>query len=252
VALAAGNAFSGTGVKWHDFFAINTETPLVGDWNGDGRDDIAAVTGGSAADVYVALSTGHAFSGNGVKWHDGFGFGTELPLVGDWNGDGRDDLAAFTRGTSGDAFVTLSTGTGFGARTKWHDFFCINAERPVAGDWNGDGKDDVATFTRGSTGDVYVAFSTGAAFSGTGIKWHDQFALNSELPFAGDVNADGKDDIVAFARGSLGRVYVARSNGSAFVGTGAIWTTNLCLGTDLCAVADVTGDGRADAVGFHR
>ncbi|MBL8621227.1 MAG: VCBS repeat-containing protein [Myxococcales bacterium] len=253
VALASGNGYLGTGVKWHDFFAINAETPVVGDWNGDGKDDLASFTGGTAADVYVALSNGHGFVGTGVKWHDGFGFGTELPLVGDWNGDGKDDLAGLTRGTTGDVFVALSTGAGFGARAKWHDWFTINSELPVAGDWNGDGKDDLATFTRGTTGDVYVAFSTGAAFTGTGVKWHDQFAINSELPFAGDVDGDGKDDIVAFARGTLGRVYVARSNGSsAFVGQNAIWTTNLCLGTDTCAVADYTGDGKADALAFHR
>ncbi|WP_153263718.1 hypothetical protein [Nonomuraea phyllanthi] len=46
-------------------------------------------------------------------------------------------------------------------------------------DVNGDGKDDVVTFTRGTLNDVYVALSTGTAF-GAGVKWHDFFGLNGE------------------------------------------------------------------------
>ena len=45
---------------------------------------------------------------------------------------------------------------------------------------------------------------------------------------------------------------MARSNGAAFVGTGLIWTTNLCLGDDVCAVGDWNGDGKADALAFDR
>ena len=49
-----------------------------------------------------------AFVGTGWKWHDNFCFGTEVPLVGDFNGNGRDDVAAFTRGSTGNAYVALS------------------------------------------------------------------------------------------------------------------------------------------------
>ena len=72
------------------------------------------------------------------------------------------------------------------------------------------------------------------------------------MPFAGDVNHDGKDDLVSFARDAGGHVYAARSNGAAFVGTNWVWTTGLCIGDDVCGLADVTGDGRADALAFGR
>ena len=32
-------------------------------------------------------------------------------------------------------------------------------EIPLTGDFNGDGKDDIAAFTRGATADVYVALA---------------------------------------------------------------------------------------------
>jgi hypothetical protein len=75
--------------------------------------------------------------------------------------------------------VALSTGTGFGALTKWHDFFAPQGEFPYVGDYDGDGKDDIVTFTKLWTADAYVALSTGAAF-GPGPKWHDYFGLPGE------------------------------------------------------------------------
>src|SRR5262249_11847678 len=154
-------------------------------------------TRGNTGDVYVALSTGSGFVGTGWKWHDNFCFGTEIPLVGDFNGDGKDDLATFTRGTTGDVYVALSNGsTGFvGPACKWHDLFCLNSEIPTVAAFNGYAKHFLSTFTRGNTGDVYVALSNGSGFDGTGWKWHDQFCYGTELPQVGDFNGDGKDDL---------------------------------------------------------
>ncbi|MBB4763778.1 FG-GAP repeat domain-containing protein [Amorphoplanes digitatis] len=253
VALSNGSSFRGTGVKWHDYFAAGTETPLVGDFNGDGKDDIATFTRGAAADVYVALSTGSSFRGTGVKWHDFFAVGSETPAVGDFNGDGKDDIVTFTRGAAADVYVALSTGTRFvGTGWKWHDFFAVGAEIPAVGDFTGDGKDDIVTFTRGAAADVYVARSTGSGFVGTGWKWHDFFAVGSELPSVGDFNHDGRDDIVTFTRGAAADVYVARSTGSGFVGTGWKWHDFFAVGSEIPGTGDFTGDGRDDIVTFTR
>ncbi|MGL4551648.1 MAG: FG-GAP repeat domain-containing protein, partial [Gemmataceae bacterium] len=238
----------------HDNFCFGNEVPLVGDFNGDGRDDLATFTRGGTGDVFVALSTGSGFVGTGWKWHDNFCFYNEVPLVGDFNGDGRDDLATFTRGTTGDVFVATSTGSGFsGTGWKWHDNFCFGTEVPLVGDFTGDGKDDLATFTRGGTGDVFVAVSYGYTFAGTGWKWHDAFCFGSEVPRVGDFNGDGRDDLATFTRGTTGDVYVATSGGwGAFNGTGAKWHEGFAYNADLPLVADFTGDGRADLARFTR
>jgi len=222
VALSNGSAFIGAGVKWHDAFAFGSEIPMVGDFNGDGRDDIATFTRGNTADVFVALSNGSSFVGNGVRWHDLFAPAWRIPMVGDFNGDGRDDIASFTRGAAADVHVALSTGSAFGAAALWHDFFAVNSEVPLVGDFSGDGRDDIATFTRGSSNDVYVATSNGSSFVGTGVRWHSSFGFTAEVPGAGDVNRDGRADIMAFTRGSAGDVFVALSSGSAFSGR-ALW-----------------------------
>ncbi len=227
-----------------------TGVPNVSDLNDDARDDILTFTRGTNADVFAALSTGSGFTGDGVRWHDYFAAGEEIPLTGDFDGDGRTDIVTFTRGEPADVYVALSTGSGFGAGTRWHDHFATGTEIPAVGDFNGDSRDDIATFTRGSAADVYVALSTGSGFAGDGVRWHDHFALGTELPAVGDFDGDGRDDIVTFTRGSAADVYVALSTGTRFFGDGVRWHDNFAVGTELPSVGDANGDGRDDIVTF--
>lgn len=251
VAASNGAGVFGAGGKWQDQFALNGDLPLVGDFNGDGKKDVASFTRGTAADVYVALSDGAKFDATAVKWHDFFAYGSEIPAVGDFNGDGKDDIATFTRGSSADVYVALSDGTKFaGTSVKWHDAFAYNDEFPAVGDFNGDGKDDIATFTRGTSGDVYVALSDGTKFNGNALKWHDNFAFNAEIPAVGDFNGDGRDDIVTFTRGTNADVYVALSDGARFNGNSIKWHDHFAVGAETPAVGDVNGDGKADIATF--
>ncbi|WIV57051.1 FG-GAP-like repeat-containing protein [Amycolatopsis nalaikhensis] len=251
-AASDGTKFNGTSTLWHDRFSVGTEIPLSGDFNGDGKADVATFSRGSTADVYVALSDGTKFDGNGVMWDDYFAANGEIPAVGDFNGDGKDDIATFTLGTAGDVYVALSDGTKFGASSLWHGDFGFGAELPYVGDFTGDGKDDVAVFTRGTTGDVYVATSDGTKFIGNGVKWHDNFAFNAEIPAIGDFTGDGKDDIAVFTRGTAADVYVATSDGTKFVGTTVKWHDHFAANDEIPAVGDFTGDGKDDIATFTR
>ncbi|MCG5471698.1 N-acetylmuramoyl-L-alanine amidase [Micromonospora sp. LAH09] len=252
VATSTGTAFAGTSVKWNDFFGLNGETLLSGDVNGDGRDDVVAFTHGTLADVYVALSTGTSFGG-GLKWHDWFAPGAEVGAVGDVNGDGRDDIIAFTHDTNADVYVALSTGTGFGPGLKWHEYFSIPGEFPALGDVNGDGRDDIITFTQGplTASDVIVSLSAGSGF-GAPQTWHDLFAVGTEQPRVGDINGDGRDDIVTFTCNADADVYAATSTGTGFAGTTVKWNDYFCLAGEFPYLADANGDGRDDIVVFTK
>jgi hypothetical protein len=101
---------------------LTGETPLTGDFNGDGKDDIVTFTHGALSDVYVALSNGTLF-GPGVKWHEFFGLAGEFPYTGDFDGDGKDDAVTFTHNSLADVYTALSNGAGFLGGAKWHDYF---------------------------------------------------------------------------------------------------------------------------------
>ena len=253
VALSDGEKFNGVGWKWHDQFCFENEIPKIGDFNGDGKDDIAVFNRGNQGDVFVALSNGEKFEGIGVKWHDWFCMGDEIPEVGDFNGDGKDDIAVFNRGNQGDVFVALSNGNRFeGTGWKWHDHFCLGNELPKIGDFNGDGKDDIAAFTRGSTGDVFVALSRGNSFQGTGWKWHDWFCIGNEFPLSGQFNGSGAEDLVCFTRGQAGDTYITTSVGERFAGNGIKLYGNFCLLNELPVAGDFNGDGLDDLAVFNR
>jgi hypothetical protein len=152
---------------------------VAGDFNGDGLTDLARIhkrtnLGLPDGAVTVWPNTDGEF-GTPANWHGSFVTGSEIVLTGDVNGDNLDDLIAFTRGSSADVFVALSNGSGFGAKTKWHDAFCVNNELPLVGDVTGDGRDDIVTLTRDTSATVFVATSNGSSFTGNGWLWHSVF-----------------------------------------------------------------------------
>ncbi|OLB77097.1 MAG: hypothetical protein AUI14_17290 [Actinobacteria bacterium 13_2_20CM_2_71_6] len=222
-----------------------------GDFNGDGKADIATFTRGPRADVYVALSNGSSF-GSASLWSDFFAVGNEVPLVGDFNGDGKDDIVTFLRGSSPKVYVALSNGSSFvSTGAPWNDFFAANNEVPAVGDFNGDGKDDIVTFLRGSSPKVYVALSNGSSFVGTGSPWNDFFAFGNEIPMVGDFNGDGTDDIATFTRGSTADVYVALSTSRDF-GPGRLWFGFFAANSETPGTGDFNGDGLVDIATFTR
>ena len=253
--------------SWSGWFCIGLETCAVGDFNGDGIDDVAAFvqstqSGAGMGDVFVSLSNTASFL-TSTKWSDFFCLGGETCVTGDFNGDGKDDILTFVRdsqsGTgSGDVHVSLSNGSTFQPSSLWHDYFCLAGESCAVGDFNGDGKDDIVAFVRSTqagaaAGDVYVALSTGAGFAASQV-WHPYFCVGNEICRVGDVNGDGKADILTFIRNSKsgagqGDVGVAISTGAGF-GNLSQWHDYFCVGEETCRVDDFNGDGKADLLAF--
>ncbi len=245
--------------KWHDSFCVNQEVCTTGDFNGDGKDDIlyfvrSSQFGAGEGDVFVALSDGASF-GPAMRWHEYFCLGSDNCQVGDFDGDGDDDLVSFSRVINGQVYVTLSNRNGFGPTQLWHSFFCPNPEWCEVGDFNGDTRDDVVTFLRNTygnvnVGQVKVALSTTTSFVDTGV-WNGFFCIQNEWCDTGDFDGDGDDDIIAFAKGSNGRVFVGLSTRTGFL-PGAVWNNFFCPGSEVCRIADVNGDRLDDAVTFLR
>jgi hypothetical protein len=244
---AKATKFSAAKPKWHDAFAFGSESPFVGDFNGDGRTDIITFLLGSSADAWVALSNGsNAFTGL-AKWHEFFGLSGEQLNVGDFNGDGKSDIITAVMNSAGTTYVATSTGSGFSGSSIWNGHI-LPGEVYHTGDFNGDRRDDIAIFTKGSSNDVLVQLSNGSSFGSAGL-WHGSFSPGAEVPLTGDFNADGYDDIVTFTMGATNDAWVSLSTGSSF-SSASKWHDTFGWPGEILRVADMNGDGKEDIVTF--
>lgn len=125
--------------------------------------------------------------------------------------------------------------------------------QPVVGvgDINGDGKPDL--LARKPDGGLWFYAGTGASSSGAGyaggIQVGSGWDVFNEIVGAGDVNGDGKNDLLA--RKPDGTLWLYASTGTTipgFVG-GVQIGTGWQIFTDIIAAGDVNGDGKPDLLG---
>ena len=231
-------------VLWSGYFCVGAEVCRLADVDGNGRADAVAFNR-ATGDIWVGLSTGSGFAA-AAKWHEWFCIAEETCEVGDVDGDGLADVIAFDRGTSGDVWVSRSTGGSFGAYAKWQEYFCAGSEICKVGDITGDGRVDLVAFNR-AAGDVWVADAQPGRF-GAARFWHDYFCVGSEVCEVADVDGDLHADLVAFTRGGTADVWVQITGSFRALGAPRKWHDYLCAGTELCRMGDMNGDGRSDVI----
>ena len=239
----------------------------LADVNGDGKADLVFFNHGAdnvagAATASVALSTGSGFAAPAV-WNSSWCATYQFCHTADINGDGKADLVAFTP-SYGTVWGSTSSGTAFGPDAVWNNYFCIKGEVCALGDVDGDGKADAILFKPhappGQKGNVLWAHSTGSAFTNVQTG-HGYFCVDYEHCLVGDVNGDGKADIVLVkgyqTNAPAFEVLVALSNGKQFIdATPFTWGTVPHLSPEQpeapgnFALADVTGDGKADLIAW--
>jgi hypothetical protein len=136
-----------------------------------------------------------------------FGNPGDLPLVGDFDGDG-DDTVSIYRQSQAKVYVVNELGVdggGLGA-ADFSFYFGNPGDVPFVGDFDGDGFDTVGLH-RASTGLVYFRDSLS---DGVADIWFI-YGNPGDVILAGDWDGDG-DDTVAVYRPSTGRIYVNLSN----------------------------------------
>lgn len=153
--------------------------PLAGDFDGDGFDTIGTYAT-TASEPAFLLSNVPVETAAVAEVDILFFFGKQgdLPIAGDWDGDGIDTVGLYRPSTS--EFFLVNDFLG-GEVTSF--VFGINGDLPIAGDWDGDGVDGVGVYRKSNltmrlTDDFGV---TEQVF---------RFAEEGDLPLAG--NWDGK------------------------------------------------------------
>ena len=165
-----------------------------------------------------------------------FHFGTsgDIPVIGDWNGDGTSDAGVY-RPSSGNWHLNYYKDSI--SHKAFH--FGTSGDIPVVGDWNGDGTSDAGVY-RPSSGNWYLDYNNTGVVDKT---FH--FGTSGDIPVIGDWNGDGTSDAGVY-RPSNGNWYLD------YTKTGVVDKT-FHFGTsgDIPVIGDWNGDGTSDA-GVYR
>jgi len=230
---------------------------IAGDFNGDGATDLLYADGGSNWKVCLAAKT----TFNCQTWTAVAGRSEEA-VTGDFNGDGLTDIALLPTAinTVANYTVCLSTGSGFQCQSWSAKAAGQSAQRYLVADIDGDGRDDllVLDFYGG-----YLCRSNGAGFDACSPYDNLGAALASgsdpELRMKvvqrmGDLNGDGRVDVIKFNMGSslnpFGNwtAYVAGDTG--FVAWPSVPSAGIALGS-LQPGQSLVADYNADAYGEY-
>ena len=166
-----------------------------------------------------------------VAW----GMQGDVPVQGDYDGDGKTDLAIYR--------LTSGAGTWWIYRSSDGSYYTVSlgvgSDKPAPADYDGDGKTDPAVFHQSSSGGVWSI-----AQSSTQTMTSITFGLNDDTPAPADYDGDGKADPGVWRNSSATFYILKSSNGQ--------WDTGTLGATDDEPVpADYDGDGKADYAVRH-
>ena len=209
------------------------DTPVAGDWNGDGR---------TKAGIFRAGLWVLDYNGDGM-WGPGdraivLGQAGDIPLVGDWNGDGRAKVGVFRAGL----WVLDYNGDGAWGSGDWFYYFGQAGDIPLTGDWNGNSRAKSAIFRNG-----FWLFDYNGDGAWSAADRAVSLGQAGDIPLVGDWNGDGRAKAAIFREG----LWVFDYNGDGVWGPGDRFGYMGKAG-DIPLVGDWNGDGRAKAAVFSR
>jgi len=220
------------------------------DFNGDGKLDLAVSNYGSN-NVSVLLGDGDGTFKAALNYD--VGTNPTGIAVGDFNRDGKPDLAVLNQNCTnggppcGDGTVSVLFGNGDGTFQPPADYAAgSNPNSVTVGDFNGDGKLDLAVANGNSVMASAVSILLGNGDGTFQPPVTYTFGVNNATIATADFTGDGKLDLAVVD--NIGAVWILLGNGNGTFQTPASYGTDtLPLGL---GIADFSGDGKLDlAVG---
>ena len=232
-----------------------TDNLALADINNDKKLDIVLVDGGGNVFTFYGKGTGVFTSGPAYPLQTPLFGGNYLVAVGDFNGDGTLDLLD----TDGEASNTVSFGRGDGSfqTNQLYAYGTLVANNIVTADFNGDGFPDIAqSLSGGANGKIGINLGSSHGVLGATSQVTASTCVNNVVEWvaAGDVNGDGKADIVAtmqdasFAGCQNNTVAVLIGQGTGKFKPAVYYPTSSAAQEGEVYLVDVNGDGKLDIV----
>ncbi|MEV8608503.1 FG-GAP-like repeat-containing protein [Amycolatopsis sp. NPDC051373] len=207
----ASGGFDPQGVKWGGSFNATKAKFVSGDFDGDGLTDIGAAydNGNSDTSFLVWHTTATGVDAPVTDWSSGAGnwvTSRSYWLTGDFNGDGRTDVASFYDylNNTSNLFVWYSKpdGTFTDRSVKWGGTFSDPKAQFVSGDFDGDGLTDIgAAYDNGNSDTSFLVWrATAAGVDAPVSRWDSGaggWSITKSHWTTGDLDGDGRTDVVA-------------------------------------------------------
>jgi len=206
----------------------------VADFNGDGKQDLA-VGNHEQGTVSILAGNGDGTFGPAVIFPAGPG--PNSVAVGDFNHDGKLDLAVANTGLdSKQGAISILLGTGTGSFQAPVNYGSGDYESIVVGDFNGDGKPDLAAVKSSLTsGAAAILLGNGDGTFREPVGYQ-VYGVPDSLAI-GDFNGDGKPDLAIDG----GTILLGNGDGTFQHAPQRFWAS-----TGFLAVGDFNGDGKQD------
>ena len=161
-------------------FGRRGDLAVVGDWDGDGIDTIGVFR--PSTSQWFLTNSKNVNNSSPAADVPVFTFGSagDLPLAGDWDGDGIDTIGVFR--PSINTFFLRNSNSGGAADISFA--FGIAEDLPLAGDWNGDGIDTIGVLRPS----VNIFFLSNVNAFDPANTFFFNFGQTGDLPLAGDWN----------------------------------------------------------------
>lgn len=223
---------SSNGSATYTQWGIASDTFVGGDFDGDGKADVAIWRPGAQAEFWVRQSS------NGGTLRIPFGTtGDDPTVLNDFDDDGISDAAIYRPSDS--TWWVRRSSNGAITSVKWG---AVGSTFPASGDYDGDGKSDYTA----QIGNLF--WTLRSSDNGASIR---QFGTPTDSITPGDWDNDGKTDL-SVSRASGGQLvhfHVASSNPNQNVyATYQAWGASA---TDFRAQGDYDGDGQTDNVVYR-
>ena len=165
-------------------------------------------------------------------------------VLGDFDGDGKKDLAVY-RPTTGEWFI-FGSATGFQTRLFGAPASSGVGDTPVPADFDGDGKTDLAIY-RQATGEWFI-FGSATGFQ-TRLFGAPASSGLGDTPVAADFDGDGKADLAIYRKATGEWFIFGSATGFQTRLFGAPASSGL---GDTPVPADFDGDGKADLAIYRK